>query len=113
MGRKAYWFTERCNDILDEEKLVEFVGRVAAGKETEEVIVRNGTTFDRVRKACSTMDRLSAFKMLAEWGIGKPGLIPSQLTPADSKRTADEYFESIKRLEADALNRFTASRSVS
>ena len=109
MGRKCDWFIERCRDIINEEKLVEFVGRVASGKETEQVVVRNGSGFEKVRKENSTHDRLEAFRMLAEWGIGKPGLIPSCLTPEDSKRTADEYYQSIKRLEEDALNRFRES----
>lgn len=113
MGARASWFIERCNRILSEEKLVEFVGRVACGKETEERIVRNGTSFDRVRCEVATADRLVAFKMLAEWGIGKPDIMRRDMTPEDSKRTADEYYASVKRLEEDAVNRFRASRAVS
>ena len=112
-GRRCDWFIERCSEILDEQKLLDFVANVASGKETEQrvVVVRAGNEAhtELVDVKCSTQDRLAAFKMLAEWGIGKPGLIPSYLTPEDSKRTADEYYQSIKRLEEDALNRFRAS----
>lgn len=112
-GPRCSWFIERCAEIIDEEKLIDFVGRVAAGKETEERLVATKTAgVERLRCEVEIKDRLIAFKMLAEWGIGKPGLIPSQLTPEDSKRTADEYFQSVKRLEEDALNRFRASRVV-
>lgn len=112
-GRPCDWFLERCREILDEEKLLDFVGRVASGKETEQRVVvvreRDSARTEVVEVKCSTQDRLAAFKMLAEWGIGKPGLIASQITPEDSKRTADEYYQSIKRLEEDAVNRYRAS----
>lgn len=71
-GRKADWFREACQDIINQEKLLEFVGRVAAGKEVEERLVSTKTGHDIVSVACDAQTRLSAFKMLAEWGVGKP-----------------------------------------
>lgn len=109
-GRKCDWFIERCADIISDEKLVEFVGRVAAGRETEEKIfcTKDGAIV-RDRVAADINARLSAFKMLAEWAFGKPIPAVPARTPEDSKRTADEYFQSLKRLEEDALNRFRES----
>lgn len=85
-GRPCDWFLERCREILDEEKLLDFVGGVASGRETEQrvTVVREGNEarIEIVEVKCSTQDRLSAFKMLAEWGVGKPvSLEVTQLVP--------------------------------
>lgn len=85
-GRKCDWFIERCAEIINEEKLLDFVGRVASGAEIEQrvVVVRDGNSAhtEVVDVKCAIQDRLSAFKMLAEWGIGKPTSIETnQLIP--------------------------------
>ncbi len=85
-GRKCDWFTDRCAEIIDEEKLLDFVGRVASGKEKEQraTVVRDGNEAhtEIVEVKCSTQDRLAAFKMLADWGIGKPtNLDPHSILP--------------------------------
>ena len=75
-GRKPDWFKEKCASILERKKLIDFVGRVASGEETEQkvVVVRDGneahTEVEEVR--ASIHDRLYAFEMLANWGVGKP-----------------------------------------
>ena len=71
-GRRADWFREECARIIDEEQLISFIGRVAAGKETEEKLVSGKTGHEIVMVACDAQTRLQAFKMLAEWGVGKP-----------------------------------------
>ncbi len=99
MARHCDWFIERCAEILDKEKLVEFVGRVASGKEQDHRISRVATV---VKIPVSIHDRLEAFKMLAEWGIGKPiqvVITNSHLTPTDSVRSAQQIFDMIKQLE--------------
>lgn len=100
-GRRPDWFRERCADILGEYELVEFVGRVAAGKEKEQRYIAG----ELVNIACETRDRLTAFKMLAEWGVGKPVQYVQQsgMTPSDSVRNAQQIFEMIQQLEAGKL----------
>lgn len=102
VGRKADWFRERCAEILDQEKLVDFVGRVAAGRETEDRFVKDEGI---IKIACSTRDRLAAFEMLANWGVGKP--IPvgdqPQKTYNDSVRQAQQIYEMVKDLEQGQL----------
>jgi hypothetical protein len=75
-GRKPNWFKEKCSKILIKKSLVEFVGRVAAGEETEQrvTIVRDGSEAhtEVVEVKASIHDRLYAFEMLANWGVGKP-----------------------------------------
>lgn len=85
-GRKPDWLKQKCQSIIDRKKIMEYLGRVAAGEETEQqvVVVRDGkdshTEIEEVK--CSTRDRLHAIDMLLERGFGKApqGL---QLTGAD------------------------------
>jgi hypothetical protein len=102
MARRCDWFLERCAEIIDEEKLVEFVGRVAAGREQDHRISRVATV---VKIPASIHDRLEAFRMLAEWGIGKPiqvVITNPNITPNDSVRSAQQIFDMIKKLEDDS-----------
>jgi hypothetical protein len=101
MARRCDWFLERCAEIIDEEKLVEFVGRVAAGKENDYKLSREGIT----KMPAGLTERLQAFKMLAEWGIGKPiqvVITNPNITPNDSVRSAQQIFDMIKKLEDDS-----------
>lgn len=101
-GPKPNWFREACADIIQQEKLVDFVGRVAAGKEIEQqVMVVRGTDGGRVEVVdvkCSTANRLLAFKMLAEWGVGKPTqfIANAPLDPEESKLRVDQMLELIR-----------------
>jgi hypothetical protein len=105
MGRRCDWFIERCGEIIEEEKLVEFIGRVAAGKELEEQIVRNGTGFDRIKTQCSTKDRLRAFEMLADWGVGKPTpIVPGQVVGTQTVIDAFQVMTMLRKLESGELS---------
>lgn len=97
MSRRCDWFVERCAEIIKEEKLIEFVGRVAAGKENDHRLMREGVMV----MPAAIRDRLEAFKMLAEWGIGKPiqVVLTNQVSPEDSVRSAQQIFDMVKKLE--------------
>lgn len=72
-GRKPDWLKEKCRKLVDRKKLLEYVARVAAGEETERVVIRlpgNGGS-DVEEVPCSTKDRLHAFELLMDRGFGK------------------------------------------
>src|SRR5437879_6873598 len=92
-GRPPDWFRAVCLEILDHEKLVEFVGRVAVGKETEEKVIANPHGgYQIVKVACDVSTRLEAFKLLAMWGVGKPTqvIITAPQTPDESVRNVQQ-----------------------
>lgn len=68
-GRKPDWLKTKCADLVDRNKLLEFVASVANGKETEVHYDKLGNAFDA---ACSIKDRLHAVELLLERGYGKP-----------------------------------------
>ena len=70
-GPKPSWFKQECARIVQEDKLIEFVGRVAKGEEKEERISEGVI----IEVKASLHDRLDAFEMLCNWGFGKPVLI--------------------------------------
>lgn len=102
-GRRPDWFRETCQDIICEEKLLEFVGRVASGKEVEQrVVVNKVTGAEVVEVRCGTADRLAAFKMLAEWGVGKPVQFVQQAprSPAESALRVDQMLDLVRQASA-------------
>jgi hypothetical protein len=68
-GRKPDWFKAECARILDQHKLLEFMGRVASGQETE-------THIDAMRNVheipAKMSDRIKAVEFLADRAHGKP-----------------------------------------
>lgn len=68
-GRQPDWFRKRCAEIVEKKKLVEFIGRVAAGEEVESKLSKDG---DVVELPVSIHDRLYASEMLFDRGFGKP-----------------------------------------
>ena len=101
-GRRADWFRETCQDIIDQEKLLEFVGRVAAGKEVEEKLVSTKMGHDIVSVACDAQTRLAAFKMLAEWGVGKPiqYVVQPARSPEESVLKVQQMLELVRAASA-------------
>lgn len=68
-GRPPDWLKKKCASIIDKKKLVEFIGRVASGDETEPHVIKEGDIIDC---APSIHDRLKAVEMLMDRGFGKP-----------------------------------------
>lgn len=68
-GRKPDWFRAMCAKIIDQKELVQFVGRVASGEESDHRLSKDG---DVVEIPASIHDRLYASEMLFDRGYGKP-----------------------------------------
>lgn len=68
-GRKPDWLRSECARIIDQHKLLEFVGRVASGQETEAHVTKEG---DVVEVAPKISDRLKAVEFLTDRAHGKP-----------------------------------------
>lgn len=106
-GRKPDWFREKCAEYINQENLLDFVLSVAKGEAVEERIVKVSEGFvDRMMVKACIKDRLSAVEFFANYGYGKPAMfvLPSK-TAEDSRRSAEESYAMIKRLEEDAFNR--------
>ncbi len=75
-GRKPDWLKEKCRNLLDKNKLLEYLAKVASGDETEQrvTVVREGNEAhtEVVEVKCSTHDRLHAIELLLERGFGRP-----------------------------------------
>ena len=113
-GRKPDWFREKCAEYINQENLLDFVLSVAKGTAQEERIVKiaEGTVQRMMVTAC-IKDRISAVEFFANYGYGKPAMFVLPIrTPEDSKRTADEFFNRVTKLEQDALNRFRENRAI-
>lgn len=68
-GRKPDWLKERCRELIDSNKLLDYAARVAAGKEYEDRVTKDGESY---KVGVSTHDRLHAFEILMDRGFGKP-----------------------------------------
>lgn len=72
-GRKPDWLKTKCAGLVDRNKLLEFVARVASGEETQTVVIKSGPQNSSTEEIpCDTKDRLHAVEMLLERGYGKP-----------------------------------------
>lgn len=79
-GRPPDWLKKKCSELIDKNKLLEFVVGVATGEETEVHVTKDG---DVVDCAPSIHDRLRAVEMLLDRGYGKP----NQSTTLDGNLT--------------------------
>jgi hypothetical protein len=68
-GRKPDWFKSECARILDKHNLLEFIGRVAAGIESEQHLDKEGVIYE-LRPKIS--DRIKATEFLSDRANGKP-----------------------------------------
>lgn len=71
-GRPPDWLKAKCANLVDKNKLIEFIVRVANGDETEPQIVRSGGDVSVEECAPSIKDRLRAVEMLLDRGFGRP-----------------------------------------
>lgn len=67
-GRNPDWLREKCRAIFEKEKLAEFMGDVAAGKEFPQLATSEGEVLSLPP---SLKDRRAATEWLAERGFGK------------------------------------------
>lgn len=68
-GRKPDWLRAKCAAIIDQHELIDFVGRVAAGEETEQHMTKEGDVID---VAPPMRVRLDAVEFLCDRAHGKP-----------------------------------------
>lgn len=67
-GRKPDWLKAKCQALIDKHKLLDLVANVAAGKEQEPYVDKDGQV---TMVPVSWMHRLKAFDLLMERGFGK------------------------------------------
>lgn len=71
-GRKPDWLRDQCKKLVDRHQLLEFLANVAAGIETQQVVVKSGPHNSDIEEIpCDTKDRLHAVEMLLDRGYGK------------------------------------------
>lgn len=68
-GRPADWLKAKCRDIVNKEQLVEFLGKVAGGRNVDVSVTETGI---RVSVPAKMRDRLFATTDLLDRGYGKP-----------------------------------------
>lgn len=69
-GRPPNWLKERCQEIIDKEAVIEFLGGVVAGKDFEQVVNSEGET---LKLPPPLKDRIKAAELLLDRGYGKAG----------------------------------------
>ncbi len=70
-GRKPEWFSNRCKDLFEKGKLLDFVKDVAKGIEHEQKVTSGPSGPEITETKPQIKDRLRATEMLKEWGYGK------------------------------------------
>lgn len=72
-GRPSGWLKTKCQKIIVDKKLLEWLGSVAAGEPVEEkVYFDNQNNPIKKKIPADTKDRLRALEMLADRAWGKP-----------------------------------------
>lgn len=68
-GRTPDWLKEHCRDIVNREKLIERLAKVAAGEEVDVNVTQEG---ERIKCPAPIMAQLKAIQELLDRGFGKP-----------------------------------------
>lgn len=77
-GRPHNWIIDKCKDIVDKRKIIEFLADVAEGKPIEEVPNplfipgRDNGEKKIIKVPASVKDRIAAARELLDRGFGKP-----------------------------------------
>lgn len=69
-GRTPDWLKTKCQDLIDKNKLIEFLADVASGAYLENVF--DGSTKTGLMRSAEAKDRMKAIEMLLDRGFGKP-----------------------------------------
>ena len=73
-GRKPDWLKDKCQAIIKDKKLIEFLADVAAGEpfiEKFAIVDSKTTPIEKMRQSADVKDRLKAVEMLLDRGFGK------------------------------------------
>lgn len=77
-GPKPEWLKTKCQKIVEDKELIEFLAAVASGEPfVEKCAIMNpdgnkGKVFEKTRESADVKDRLKAVEMLMDRGWGKP-----------------------------------------
>jgi len=71
-GRPAEWLKAKCREIVDRNKLVEFLGRVAKGEDIDQMVTPMG---ECLKVPASVKNRIAATTELLDRGYGKPNQV--------------------------------------
>lgn len=69
-GRKPDWLINKCQTLVDDAKVVEFLAAVVKGEDVEQVVGDQGEV---IRVPAAVRDKLRAAEMLLDRAYGKPG----------------------------------------
>lgn len=69
-GRPPDWLKNKCQELIDKHKIIEFICDVASGEYTE--VVFDGELKREIRVSAKADERLKAANMLLDRGFGKP-----------------------------------------
>jgi hypothetical protein len=69
-GRPADWLRQKCQDILEQRKLVEFMADVASGEYLETVVI-DGERPTKLKRSADVQYRIKAVEYLTDRGYGK------------------------------------------
>jgi hypothetical protein len=67
-GRPPDWLKNKCQELIDKHKIIEFIVRVANGEDVEQVVSDQGEV---LRVPASVKDRIRAAEILLDRGFGK------------------------------------------
>lgn len=67
-GRPKEWLRQKCQEIIDKHRLLEFLANVANGESVEQAVGNEGEV---ISVPASVRDRIKATELLLERGFGK------------------------------------------
>lgn len=80
-GRTPDWLKQKCQEIVDRAKVVEFLADVVNGSDVEQAVGGEGEV---IRVPAAVRDRIKAAEILLDRGYGKPGQ-PLDVTVSQSE----------------------------
>ncbi len=97
-GRPPDWLKEKCQGIVEKEKLVEFLGDVAKGADIEQVVTENGVT---IQIPAPIKERIKAVEILLNRGFGKVDEgAAGPKSPDESVQNVERAMKVLKELES-------------
>lgn len=98
-GRPADWYKAKCAEIIEKNKLMEWLGQVARGEDVEQRVNENG---EILKIPASVKDRMRALEMLQDRAWGKPSqdISHSGSIEVASAETVNLIRQAIKEFDA-------------
>src|SRR4051812_14023483 len=67
-GRKPDWLKDKCSELVERKKIIEFLADVASGEKVSRILTVAGTS---IPVSADLKDRIKASEILLERGFGK------------------------------------------